>query len=1028
MDKRYVMLGLVLILMATAARAVTITGDCSSSGYQCDLKVNNLRACNDSGHTETYTASVGGAVSNWLSIIPENFTLGPGECRDLKIYTISDCYADPGTYKAEITVKNGSPVTTYCDVVIKQGHKVDIEIIPESQSATQCEAKEYAVRLTNNSPIQNQQTEKVYMDIQGLPIEWYELKDGMIFVTKGAPEETTLKVQAPCDAELGEYPFWAVGSLINPNFKSSDNGKYILGQGQNLDIDTGLGANPKEICTGETASQKITITNNGKLDDSIRLTLDGPAWAKLSTGSLSLSPGKSASVTVSMAPGNAEQKPYDIKVLAESTKYNYTEQAVMKVNLEKCYDLVVEKVSGEETVCAEQSPKYVFKVTNKGTKELDVKAELLGISAKLDKTSFKLQPGESRNVEAVLDVSGLAKEGEVIREDVKVALELIMDTSGSMIESIEGKRKMEIAKEVATSFVNKVSDVELGLRVFGQGDECEGSKQLRSVTALNIPMVTNSISAMTPLGMTPMANALESAIPDLEGKENKTVILVSDGKETCGGDPRAAAAALRDNGVKVYAIGFSIDEEGKKELEDIARMTGGKYFDAENSSELAGVFDEIGQTLRIIPAVAGKRDFSMKVTATKATVEKKYSLMVEDCYSSLMLLPSLNLCKGVPSSETLEIRNLGTQAQTFTLDVKPSWVSSDKTITIQPNTTEKVALSINPPKDASDRALAIGISSTEQSGQESKSINYLSGESCFGIALTGTSKVDVNTCDTETIKIIVENRGAAKQTVTLVSDKAWVYLDTKTLTLEKGEKGEVFILVSPPFDLTEQETTATITATTDFGYQAKMTLKIRIFGTEASRYPINMILQNPRVINMDTEKGAEVDFEIMNDSNRTLRIVGLAALQYPAELTASGDIIEPAQATAVKMFITLPENYEGDKIMVPVKITTHQGTFVKNLMIALEKADEAENIDTGLFSLANTGMAIVGGLLVAVVALIGYALYRERGLKKGKPKDTAQSTLKAASKPVPSIVKPPEQPKAQPKEKAKPAPKGKAKE
>ncbi len=1029
MDKRYLMMGLVLIMLAAAAKAVAITGSCSSSGYQCDLKVNNLRACNDSGHTETYNANVGGEVSNWLSIIPENFTLAAGECRDLKIYTISDCYADPGTYKAEITVRNGSPVTTYCDVVIKQGHKVDIEVMPESQSATQCEEKNYTVRLTNNSPIKNQQTEKVYLDIQGLPIKWYELKDGMVFVTKGVPEETSLKVQAPCDAELGEYPFWAVGSLINPNFKSSDEGKYILAQGQDLDIDTGLGTSPREICTGEATSQKITITNNGKLDDNVRLTLDGPGWAKLSTSSISLSPGKSASVTVNLTPGNAEQKAYDIKVLAESTKYNYTEQAAMSIDLQKCYDLAVEKISGEETACAEQNPAYVFKVTNKGTKELDVRASLLGISAKLDKTSFKIQPGESRNVEATLDVSGLAKEGEVIKEDVKVALELVMDTSGSMIESIEGKRKMDIAKEVATSFVNKVSDVELGLRVFGQGDECEDSRQLRSVTALNIPMVTDSISAMTPMGKTPMANALENAIADLKGKENKAVILVSDGKETCDGDPRAAAVALRENSIKVYAIGFSIDEEGKKELEDIARITGGKYFDAENASDLAGVFDEIGQTLKIIPAVAGERDFSLKVTATKATVEKKYSLMVEDCYNSLMLLPSLNLCKGVPSNDTLEIRNLGTQAQTFTLDVKPGWVSADSSVTIQPNTTEKVALAITPPKDASDRALVAEIKSAEQSAQDSKSINYLSSESCFGIVLLGTGKVDVNTCDTETVKLIVENKGATKQTITLASDKAWVYLDTKTLALEKGERGEVFVLVSPPFDLTEQETTATITATTDFGYQARMDLKIRIFGTEASRYPINLILQNPKVINRETEKGMEVDFSIMNDSNRTVRIVELAALQYPAELTISGDIIDPAQSKTAKMFITLPENYQGDKIMVPIKATTHQGTFVKNLIIALEKQGGKEDLGAGLFNLANTGMAIVAGLVVAVVALIGYALYRERGLKngKGKPKDAAQSTLKGTPKSVPSIVKPPQGAESA-KPKAKPAPKGKPKD
>jgi hypothetical protein len=67
------------------------------------------------------------------------------------------------------------------------------------------------------------------------------------------------------------------------------------------------------------------------------------------------------------------------------------------------------------------------------------------------------------------------------------------------------------------------------------------------------------------------------------------VVLVTDGEETCGGDPKAAIQALRAAGldVRVNIVGFAVDEVVLKEtFREWARMGNGGYFDAQNGEQL----------------------------------------------------------------------------------------------------------------------------------------------------------------------------------------------------------------------------------------------------------------------------------------------------------------------------------------------------------------------------------------------------------------------------------------------------------
>lgn len=170
---------------------------------------------------------------------------------------------------------------------------------------------------------------------------------------------------------------------------------------------------------------------------------------------------------------------------------------------------------------------------------------------------------------------------------------LVLDASGSMRAKIDGKSKMEIAKEVVATVLStwKPQD-ELGLVAYGHREKgsCSDIEVLREPGLVNINDYMSAVDALSPKGKTPMTAAVKMAAESLQYTEKKaTVILVSDGIETCGLDPCAVAEELEKLGVDltVHTVGFGLDDKGAVgQLKCLAEKTGGTFTTADNASEL----------------------------------------------------------------------------------------------------------------------------------------------------------------------------------------------------------------------------------------------------------------------------------------------------------------------------------------------------------------------------------------------------------------------------------------------------------
>ena len=175
------------------------------------------------------------------------------------------------------------------------------------------------------------------------------------------------------------------------------------------------------------------------------------------------------------------------------------------------------------------------------------------------------------------------------------AVELILDASGSMLQRIQGKRRIAIARDVLKKAVRDIIPAKtlVALRVFGhkQADSCRTDLEvkLQPLQPYRMMQVISRINAKN-LAKTPIADSLSKVAHDLKDvKGKKVVILVTDGEETCEGDPAKVIAALKAQGIdiRLNIVGFAIDNMALKEkFKAWASIGNGSYFDARDQRSL----------------------------------------------------------------------------------------------------------------------------------------------------------------------------------------------------------------------------------------------------------------------------------------------------------------------------------------------------------------------------------------------------------------------------------------------------------
>ncbi|NRQ56232.1 VWA domain-containing protein [Brevibacillus sp. HD1.4A] len=187
-------------------------------------------------------------------------------------------------------------------------------------------------------------------------------------------------------------------------------------------------------------------------------------------------------------------------------------------------------------------------------------------------------------------------------------VEIILDASGSMAGRMDGKTKMDAAKEAIKAFAETLpKEANVALRVYGNEGSgkdsdkalsCSSSELVYQLQKYDAGKLAASLNQFQPTGWTPIAHSLQEAGKDLSqlagDKNTNLIFLVSDGIETCGGDPVAAAKQLADSNITpvLNVIGFDVDGEGQKQLKAVAEAARGRYVSIRDKKGLQDEFSK----------------------------------------------------------------------------------------------------------------------------------------------------------------------------------------------------------------------------------------------------------------------------------------------------------------------------------------------------------------------------------------------------------------------------------------------------
>jgi hypothetical protein len=186
-----------------------------------------------------------------------------------------------------------------------------------------------------------------------------------------------------------------------------------------------------------------------------------------------------------------------------------------------------------------------------------------------------------------------------------VNAELILDSSGSMAEATsDGEPRIDAAKRVMDNVIDVIPEntgrINVGFRVFGhtgnnteagRAESCRGTELRVPIEGVNRTALHQQVAAYQPVGWTPITLALTEAAKDFPNAApgiSNSMILVTDGLETCDGDPCAAATAIAQSDVHavIHVIGFGTSPEETQTLSCIANNSGGLSLSANNYDEL----------------------------------------------------------------------------------------------------------------------------------------------------------------------------------------------------------------------------------------------------------------------------------------------------------------------------------------------------------------------------------------------------------------------------------------------------------
>lgn len=300
----------------------------------------------------------------------------------------------------------------------------------------------------------------------------------------------------------------------------------------------------------------------------------------------------------------------------------------------------VEQKTASETSSEINSAKNTAPVTDTNTDSVDNNQDL-SANAKCDAQYDALISKYGKTYEDCYGKVDMASCDGKAKDNRKKNLVLILDSSGSMAPKIGGKTKIEIAKEAALNFVKNLNgDVNVSIIAYGHKGSnsakdktisCSGIEEIYWLDKIKMDVITSKVSPLQATGWTPIADSLQKAsdiLAKYPGEQyQNSVLLISDGEETCGGNPVSKAKELNGDNIKLITnvIGFNVGGTAENQLKNISQNGGGVYYSARSSEELNNVMNKMSEASCTLSKVNANSMSQLSVTNSHSSCTLKLS-------------------------------------------------------------------------------------------------------------------------------------------------------------------------------------------------------------------------------------------------------------------------------------------------------------------------------------------------------------------------------------------------------------------
>ncbi len=226
---------------------------------------------------------------------------------------------------------------------------------------------------------------------------------------------------------------------------------------------------------------------------------------------------------------------------------------------------------------------------------------------------------------------------------------ILLDGSGSMWGKLGSDRraKFDLTRDVLRQTLPRIGpNVRLGLASFGhrRRGSCSDAEVIVPPVSDNLERIMAPLDRMNATGKGPLVLGLHVAAAAIGTAAPATIVLIHDDIDNCGQDVCAAASdiAAANPGLAVHTIGLGLDKAKLQQMSCVARLTGGKIFDAHDATGVAAALDRIIKLANLEPGAKPEPD---EETATEGTAAKPAA----DAPPGLYLSAGLG-----PKSATLE--------------------------------------------------------------------------------------------------------------------------------------------------------------------------------------------------------------------------------------------------------------------------------------------------------------------------------------------------------------------------------------